>query len=179
MRWDGESAVHKYLGDRVICIFGKGAVSLSKIRRERQGNQPIFLREKKWEEMKENLFLSTAFLFVDYDRLSWNVWMDIFVFDIMVIQTVNKEWNSLKISEFVSSKFTCNWLALRSRMFDSILKTKFFTILSRCSRRVINNNEIFKPILRTERDSSRSLRTAFPAVSCHVRIINPQLTLNR
>lgn len=63
-------------------------MSLSKIRRERQGNQPIFLREKKWEEMKENLFLSTAFLFVDYDRLSWNVWMDIFVFDIMVIQTL-------------------------------------------------------------------------------------------
>lgn len=148
--------------------------------KERKRGEPTDISSRKeMGGVKENLFLSTAFLFVDYDGLSWNVWMDIFVFDIMLIQTVNKEWNSLKISEFVSSKFTCNWLALRSRTFDSILKTKFFTILSRCSRRVINNNEIFKPILRTERDSSRSLRTAFPAVSCHVRIINPQLTLNR
>lgn len=106
MRWDGESAVHKYLGDRVICIFGKGAVSLSKIRREREGNQPIFLREKKWEEMKENLFLSTAFLFVDYDGLSWNVDYRELIGGYICIRyngnsnAVNKEWNSLKVSEF-------------------------------------------------------------------------------
>lgn len=90
----------------MICIFGKGAVSLSKIRRERQGNQPIFLREKKWEEMKENLFLSTAFLFVDYDGLSWNVDYRELIGGYICIRyngnsnAVNKEWNSLKVSEF-------------------------------------------------------------------------------
>lgn len=49
----------------MICIFGKGAVSLSKIRRERE-DQPnaIFLRDEMGG-MEENLVLSTAFLFID------------------------------------------------------------------------------------------------------------------
>lgn len=73
-----------------------------------------------------------------------------------------------KVSEFVSSKFIGNWLAFRSRLYPSKNKV-FYDIIDR----VINNNEIFKPIFRRERDSSRSLCIAFPAVSCHVRIINP------
>lgn len=41
----GESRVHKYPGDGAICIFGKGAVSLSKIRREDERRYISFERE--------------------------------------------------------------------------------------------------------------------------------------
>lgn len=50
----------------MICIFGKGAVSLSKIGRGREGT--IFLPDEMGG-MKENLFLSTALSFVDYREL--------------------------------------------------------------------------------------------------------------
>lgn len=55
--WGGESRVHKYPGDGAICIFGRGAVSLSKIRREVERRYISFERE-----MKENLFFFMLFI---------------------------------------------------------------------------------------------------------------------
>lgn len=75
--------------------------------KERKRGEPTDISSRKeMGGVKENLFLSTAFLFVDYDGLSWNVDYRELIGGYICIRyngnsnAVNKEWNSLKVSEF-------------------------------------------------------------------------------
>lgn len=60
----GESRVHKYPGDGAICIFGKGAVSLSKIRRE---------DERRYISFEREMGGKSVFFFCYSSRINWRI----------------------------------------------------------------------------------------------------------